>query len=89
MMHVLAYNVDKVLKSGCSFTKNVNCQWMTLNSHNDSAKQLKNNHKAFVTVRKKHSWQGMEGTRLDIIAQWKKAYESARKENHEQRNTEN
>lgn len=50
--------------------------WRTLESHNKSAMQLKKNHPEFVTVKEKHGWQGMEGKRLDVIIQWKKAYES-------------
>lgn len=50
--------------------------WRTLESHNSSAKQLERNHPKFVKVKVKHGWQGMEGERLDVIVQWKKAYES-------------
>lgn len=118
MMHVLCYDVEKVLGAGCSFTKGVTKDfsmddfhmtlqllrkgfpnrvsynyatspsvsnskggaslWRTLESHNKSAMQLKKSHGDFVAVKEKCNWQGMDGTRYDVIVQWKKAFNSSK-----------
>jgi hypothetical protein len=113
MMHVLAYDVEKLRKLGASFTKDVDetfsmddfhmtlqllrlghtnrvdllhrtnpsasnsnggaSTWRTLASHNRSARRLAELHGSVVAVRVKHGWQGMEGERLDVVVQWRKA----------------
>lgn len=52
-------------------------EWRTLESHNYSAKQLHKIHGDCVKVKEKHGWEGMEGTRLDVDINWRKAAEQA------------
>ncbi len=47
--------------------------WRNLETQNKSALEMKRLHKDFVTVKEKTQWLGMEGTRLDVVINWRRA----------------
>lgn len=50
--------------------------WRTLESHNYSARTLGHLHR-HVKVVPKHQWQGMDGTRYDVVIYWQKIAKAA------------
>lgn len=53
--------------------------WRNVEITNRSANNMKKNFPDFVRIREKKNWDGIVGAQqLDIVANWKKAYESSR-----------
>ena len=48
-------------------------EWRTIDSHNYSANKLGKMFPDCVTVKEKHGWKGMEGSRFDVVINWRRA----------------